>query len=67
MTRPPRAAAFLVRTWWEDGRFRARITYVHDLHAESVPEVQVLTAEPDEVRRRFAAWLEDATRPEAVE
>lgn len=58
MQRPP-AGVFLVRAWWEDGSFRARITCCLDINSPSEPRTGAVTAEPDEVGRLLAAWLRD--------
>jgi hypothetical protein len=61
VTQQPRAAVFLVRAWWEDGQFRARISYYSNIHSEPATETQIVTADPDEVRRHLALWLTEAT------
>jgi hypothetical protein len=58
----PHAAVFLVRAWWENGQFRARISYSHNVEAARAEEAQVTTADPDEVRQYFARWLTEARR-----
>ncbi|TNC25714.1 hypothetical protein [Amycolatopsis alkalitolerans] len=60
MVRPPEAAAFLVRAWYEDGQLRARITYL--VEPGSGPHAQVTTADPAEVHRHLAEWLHAAGR-----
>jgi hypothetical protein len=50
-----------VRAWWEDGQFRARITYDVDIHAEPAAETRIVTADPAEVRQHLAIWLEEFT------
>ena len=49
-----RAAVFLVRAWWEDGAFRARVTYRLDTHGT---EISIVTAASDELHRQLEAWL----------
>jgi hypothetical protein len=57
MTQRPKTAVFLARAWWEDGQFRARITYYVDIHAET----RIVTADPAEVRQHLAIWLDEST------
>ncbi|GJF01571.1 hypothetical protein [Pseudonocardia sp. D17] len=52
-------AVFLVRVWWEDGDFRARIT--HDVGDGVV--TRLVTADPDEVVGELRAWLEEVCSP----
>ena len=59
MTQRPPVGIFLVRAWWEDGRFRARITSCLDINSTSEAQTQVVTAEPNEVSQHLAAWLRD--------
>jgi hypothetical protein len=54
-------AVFLARAWWEDGQFRARITYTVDIHAKPAAETRIVTADPADVRRQLAIWLEEFT------
>jgi hypothetical protein len=56
----PHAAVFLVRAWWENGQFRARISFYHSVQAARAEQAQVVTADPDEVREYFARWLGQA-------
>jgi hypothetical protein len=63
VTQRPDTAVFLARAWWEDGQFRARITYQVDIHAEPTAETRIVTADPAEVRRQLAIWLEEFTTP----
>jgi hypothetical protein len=57
----PNTAVFLARAWWEDGQFRARITYYVDTHAEPAAETRIVTADPAEVRQHLAIWLDEFT------
>lgn len=59
VTRLPRAAAFLVRAWWEDGNFRARISYSTDVTSTTL-ETKVVTAEPETIYQHLAKWLREA-------
>jgi hypothetical protein len=61
VTQRPNTAVFLARAWWEDGQFRARITYNVDIHAEPAAETRLVTANPAEVRQQLAIWLEEFT------
>lgn len=58
MTGAPHVAVFVARAWWEDGQFRARVTYCVDI--DSHEEVRFVTADPDDLRRRLDRWLDDA-------
>jgi hypothetical protein len=51
------SAAFVVRAWWEDGSFRARITYTTDIGSPQTEETQVVTANIDDVQQHLATWL----------
>jgi uncharacterized protein (DUF1684 family) len=51
-----RAAFFLVRAWHEDGRFRARVRYLTDITPDTA-QIEVVTADPVEVRYHLAVWL----------
>ena len=62
MTQRPTAAVFVVRSWWEDGQFRARISYSTDAHSGPKGETQILTAHPDEVREHLTLWLDESSR-----
>ena len=55
---PNTAAVFLARAWLEDGQFRARISYYVGIEADPPVETRILTADPAEVRRQLAIWLE---------
>jgi hypothetical protein len=55
-------AVFIVRAWWEDGQFRARISYQVDIHAEPEAETQTITADPAEVRRQLEVWLDESSK-----
>ena len=57
MTTQPRMGVFLVRAWWEEDRFRARVTSCLDINADAEPQVRSITAEPPEVQRWLATWL----------
>jgi hypothetical protein len=57
VTRRPHAAVFLVRAWWEDGEFRARITYHVNIDATPPDERQIVTADPEELHQHLATWL----------
>jgi hypothetical protein len=61
VTPRPATAVFLVRAWWEDGQFRARITYEVDILADPAVETRIVTADPAEVRRQMAVWLDEFT------
>jgi hypothetical protein len=56
LTRRPHAAVFLVRAWWEDGEFRALITYHANIDATPPDERQIVTA-PEELHQHLATWL----------
>jgi hypothetical protein len=53
--------AFLVRAWCEDGQFRARISYRVNTGPDSASPIEVLTADPGDVRRHLELWLEATT------
>lgn len=55
------SAVYLVRAWWEDGEFRARITYQADLWSGA--EISMVTAVPSEVRVLLDRWLEAIGEP----
>jgi hypothetical protein len=59
MTQRPGSAVFVVRAWWEGEQFRARLTYCVDIDAGPAAETTTVTADPAEVRRRLASWLDD--------
>jgi hypothetical protein len=61
VTQRPNTAVFLVRAWWEDGQFRARISYYVNLHSEPAAETQILTADPAEVREHLGRWLDESS------
>jgi hypothetical protein len=58
MAQRPNTAVFLVRAWWEDGQFRARISYYVDIHAD---ETRIVTDDPADVRRHLGTWLDEST------
>jgi hypothetical protein len=60
MTEAPHTAVFLARVWWEDGQFRARVTYMVDVESDDVDQHRIVTADPAEVRRHLANWLDAA-------
>lgn len=60
MAPPPNTAVFLARAWWEDGRFRARISYSANTRAEPDAETRLVTVDPADVGRHLAIWLESA-------
>jgi hypothetical protein len=57
MVRRPRAALFLARAWYENGEFRARVSYSTDISSET-PHTEIVTANPAELWHHLAAWLE---------
>lgn len=59
VARQPSAAVFLVRAWRDDGQFRARITISTDITAEPSTQIEVLIADPDDVGRHLATWLNE--------
>ncbi|SHN88998.1 hypothetical protein SAMN05660350_04990 [Geodermatophilus obscurus] len=61
MTQRPRTAVFLARAWWEEGQFRARITYCLDIQAGPAAETRIVTADPAEARQHLATWLDQFT------
>lgn len=60
VTPRPSTAVFLVRVWWEEGGFRARITYHLDINSNTDVETRILTADPAEVRQHLATWLDES-------
>jgi len=58
----PRAALFLVRAWWEDGEFRARVTYSVEITSEV--HQRTVTADAAEIHRILAVWLHEAAAHE---
>lgn len=61
MAQQSHAATFVVRAWWEDDAFRARITYTIDIGCPQTEKTHVVTANIDEVRHHFSAWLLEMT------
>jgi hypothetical protein len=51
---------FVIRAWYEDEQFRARVSYRFVADAEAPAAAEVLTADPDEVRRHLELWLGQA-------
>ena len=68
VARPPRGAVFLVRAWTEDKQFRARIRCSIEILSPTHPLVEAVTADPAEVHRLLAAWIDElAARPPAAD
>jgi hypothetical protein len=61
VTQRPGTAVFLARVWWDDGQFRARITYCVDIDAGPSAETKIVTADPAQVHRLLALWLDEFT------
>jgi hypothetical protein len=61
MAQRPNTAVFLVRAWWEDGQFRARISYYVDIRSDPTEETRIVTVDPAEVRRHLEIWLDEST------
>lgn len=59
-----RPAAFLVRAWYEDRSFRARVSYFPGLDDGGQPAVQAITADPAELHDQLDAWLATLSQPE---
>jgi hypothetical protein len=59
----PPVAIFLVRAWFEDGRFLARIVRSTDLQLET--STKVLTTDPNELATQLDIWLHDLKQPPA--
>lgn len=68
MPRQTSAAVFMVHAWWDEGRFRARITSTVDLNRGRAGDTRTVTAEPEEVGRQLAGWLaEFAQRQDEID
>jgi hypothetical protein len=61
VSRKPAIGIFIVRAWYEDDQFRARVTKCLDVDTEPVGTLAV--ADLDELRSIFNAWLTATARP----
>lgn len=52
----PVSAALVVRAWYEDGHFRARLRLLHMQAVEDVEE-ELMAGSIEEVRATFERWL----------
>jgi hypothetical protein len=66
MTRKTQAAIFLGRVWFEDGQFRARISYSSDLLSETPAETELTTADAAELEDCFTTWLQTVLHSPAI-
>jgi len=55
----PRGAIFLIRAWTEDNQFRARIRCSIEIFSPTHPFVEAVTADPEDVHRLLAAWIDE--------
>jgi hypothetical protein len=62
VTQRSNTAVFIARAWWDDGQFRARISFQVDIRAEPEAETQTVTADPAEVRRQLELWLDESSK-----
>jgi hypothetical protein len=56
----PAVGIFVVRAWYEDGQFRARIVRLVDVRKE--PAIQIATADPGELAPHLDSWLDELAR-----